>query len=177
MRKMNLIVTIVFTGSLFLHSSLHSNANQGEQNTKSSSSSIVSVQEDPNNKLGLISIIRKIEEASTLLKEGKINEAEKILLTTKSWLTDFSNYHYDLYEILKKQPKTISASKIEKAHALDFARVRDQSNFLLARVYIIQNKLKEAVDLLIQIIKSQPGSDLANESYKVLQGIKFSDKS
>jgi len=174
---MHLIVTIVFTGSLFLYSTLHSNANQGEQKSKSSTPSIVSVQENPNNKLGLIYAVKKIEEASVLVKEEKISEAEKILLATKNLLTDFSNYHYDLYEVFKKQPKTISIGKIEKAHALDFARVRDQSTFLLARVYIVQNKLKEAVDLLVQIIKSQPGSELANEAYKLLQEIKFSDKS
>ena len=151
--------------------------NPSEQSKNVTKNLVVSVQEDPGNKLGLIYSVKKLEEASALLKDGKLNEAEKNLTDAKQWLTDLSNYHYDLYEVFKKHPKTLNNSKIEKAHALDFAKARDQAYFLLAKLYIAQNKLKESVDLLVGIIKSQPDSELAHESYKLLQQIKFSDKS
>ena len=81
-----------------------------------------------------------------------------------------------MFQVLSKKTKTITASKVEKAHALDFGQLRDQSYFLLAKVYIGQNKLKEAVKLLTEIIKSQSDSNLGLEAYKTLQEIKFSDK-
>lgn len=176
MRRIYLIGTIVFTVNL-LGFGLCAVKSQPEQNKNVTKNSIVSVQEDPRNKLGLIYSVKKLEEASILLKDGKLDEAEKNLIDVKQWLTDSSNYHYALYEAFKKYPGEFSASKIEKAHALDFAKVRDQADFLLAKLYIAQNKFKETVDSLIGIIKSQPDSELANESYKLLQQIKFSDKS
>ncbi|MBI3590113.1 MAG: hypothetical protein HY094_01890 [Candidatus Melainabacteria bacterium] len=136
----------------------------------------VSVQEDSQNQLGLIYSVKKIEEASTLIRDGNIQEAEKTLLSIKNWLTEATDFHYSLFQALSKHSKTLFESKIEKAHALDFAQVRDQSYFLLAKVYIIQNKFKDAVKLLVEIVKSQPDSALAREAYKALQEIKFSDK-
>lgn len=136
----------------------------------------ISVQEDTKNKLGLIYSVKKLEQASSLIKEGKINDAEKILLGAKEWLTQAADLHFELFQPLSKNFKTISESKIEKAHALDFARVRDQTYYLLARVYILQNKHASAVKLLVEVIKSQPDSELAYEAYKTLQEIKFSDK-
>lgn len=182
MRKKTL--AIVFTSILLLISLCPSNSQTSSGNIPSQTPILVSptpapqpvsIQEDPKNQLGLIYTIKKLEEASELLKNGNIQEAEKIILNVKEWLTNATDHHYKLFQVLSKNLKTISASKIEKAHALDFAQARDQSYFLLAKVYILQNKLKEAVDLLVEIIKSQPDSKLANEAYKTLQEIKFSD--
>ena len=180
MKRIYLISTIVFTVFFLLTSSSYTKViasqNEVNKNPLASTTNVFSIQEDASNKLGLIYSVKKLEEASVLVKDGKLNEAEKILLDTKNWLTESSDYHYNLFEVLKKQPKTISTSKIEKAHALDFAKARDQAYFLLAKVYIIQNKYREAVNLLVDVIKSQPNSDLSNQAYRLLQQIKFSDK-
>lgn len=136
-----------------------------------------SILEDPSNQLGLIYWARKLEEATSLLKQEKIQEAEKILISTKEWLTDATEYHYNLFQSLSKNPKNINLSKIERAHAFDYGQIRDQSSYLLAQAYIKQNKLKEGVKLLVEIIKSQPDSELGHNAYKTLQDIKFSDKS
>ena len=136
----------------------------------------LSVQEDFQNQLGLIYSVKKIEDASGLIKAGNIQEAEKLLLISKDWLTEATDYHYALSQALSKQLKTAFASKIEKAHTLDFAQTRDQCYFLLSKVYIIQGKLQEAIKLLVDIVKSQPDSQIGLEAYKLLQEIKFSDK-
>ena len=136
----------------------------------------LSIQEETNNILGLAYSAKKIEEATILLNKGNLQEAEKNLGLIKSWLTDGAEYHYNLFQVFSKDPKRFNQSKIEKAHALDFGNLRDQVTFLLAQTYIKQNKLKEAVKLLIEIIKSQPTTEFGKNTYKTLQEIKFSDK-
>jgi thioredoxin-like negative regulator of GroEL len=136
----------------------------------------VSVQENPENRLGLIYSVKKLDEARKLIEDGDYEEAEKILIDAKNWLTDITESHYDLFQTFSKQQKNSELAKIEKAHAIDFGHVRDQAYFLLAKAYIGENKLKGAVSLLVEIIKSQSGSILAEQAYKTLQEIKFSDK-
>ena len=137
---------------------------------------ILSVQEDPENQLGLIYTVKKLDEARKLIEEGSYTEAEKILLDAKNWLTDVTEVHYNLFQIFNKQQKNIGLAKIEKAHAADFGHARDQAYFLLAKAYIGENKFREAVSLLVEIIKSQNGTILSEQAYKTLQEIKFSDK-
>ncbi len=136
----------------------------------------VSIQEDSQNQLGLIYTVKKLDEGRKLIEEGNFVEAEKILLDAKNWLTNATEYHYNLFQLFNKQQKNIGLAKIEKAHAADFGHARDQSFFLLAKSYIGQNKLREAAELLVEIIKSQNGTMLSEQAYKTLQEIKFSDK-
>ena len=168
------IITIVFTGILGLY---FSNAYaQVEPNSQTNSNQPLSVQEDLQNKLGLIFTVKKLDEARKLIEDGNYEEAEKILIDAKKWLTDATELHYNLYQIYNRQQKNIGLAKIEKAHAADFGHVRDQSYFLLAKAYIGGNKLREAVSMLVEIIKSQNGTILSEQAYKTLQEIKFSDK-
>ena len=138
---------------------------------------LVSVQDDPKNTLGLIYSIKQIEQASTLLKDGKTEDAEKLLLGVKNWLTDASENHYKLFQTFSKNQKKTKSAKLEKAHALDFANARDRCYFLLEKKYISQKKIKDAVMLLVEIVSSQPDTEIGNSAYKLLQEIKFSDKS
>lgn len=178
------IITIVFTGILSLcFLSVHAqtepihqpNEKVKPENTENRDQP-VSVQEDSQNQLGLIYTIKKLDEARKLIEDGNYGEAEKILTDAKTWLTEVTEYHYNLFQIFNKQQKNILLAKIEKAHAADFGHVRDQSYFLLAKAYIGENKLREAVNLLVEIIKSQNGTMLSEQAYKTLQEIKFSDK-
>ena len=169
-----LIITIVFTGILLSYSS---NAySQAESNPPPNVNQLVSVQEDPQNQLGLIYTVTKLDGARKLIEEGKYEEAEKILTEAKNWLTDATEFHYNLFQAFNRQQKNVGLAKIEKAHAADFGHLRDQSYFLLAKAYIRENKLKEATELLVEIIKSQNGTILSEQAYKTLQEIKFSDK-
>ena len=137
---------------------------------------ITSVQEEENNSLGLIYSAKKLEEAKLLIEEKKYIEAENILKDLKEWLTSATEFHYTLYKILNNQQVKATEAKIEKAHALDFGKLRDESYYRLARTYILQNKSKDAIPLLVEIIKSQAGQTLGEQAYQALQGIKFSDK-
>ena len=168
------LITIVFTGILLSYSS---NAySQAESNPPPNVNQPVSVQEDPQNQLGLIYTVKKLDEAKKFIEDGNYGEAEKILTEAKNWLTDATEFHYNLFQAFNRQQKNIGLAKIEKAHAADFGHVRDQSYFLLAKIYIGQNKLREAANMLVEIIKSQSGSILSEQAYKTLQEIKFSDK-
>ncbi len=165
---------IVFTGIFLLY---FSNAySQVESNPQVNVNESINVQEDLQNQLGLIYTVKKLDVARKFIEEGNYEEAEKILVEAKSWLTDATEFHYNLFQTFNKQQKNVGFSKIEKAHAADFGQVRDQAYFLLAKTYIGQNKLKEGISLLVEIIKSQSGSLLAEQAYKTLQDIKFSDK-
>ena len=178
------IITIVFTGILFLSAlsaypqtnpNQEPNENLKPENTVNENQP-VSVQEDPQNQLGLIYTVKKLDEARKLIEEGNYGEAEKLLIEAKIWLIDATEFHYNLFQAFNKQQKNIGLAKIEKAHAADFGHARDQAYFLLAKAYIGENKLREAAALLVEIIKSQNGTILSEQAYKTLQEIKFSDK-
>ncbi len=136
----------------------------------------ISIQEDPTNELGLIYSVKKIEEAKKLIETNSFQEAEQLLIQINDWLISSSEYHYELFQTFSKNYKEQDKSKLEKAHALDFANLRDQCYFLLAKTYISQSKTKPAIKLLVDIIKSQPDSELSLKAYKLIQDIKFSDK-
>ena len=170
---------LVFTAILLLFGlPVYSETSTAKENEKSEKS-VQSVQEDQNNTLGLIYSVKKLEEATKLVNEGKNNDAEKLLLEISEWLTTVTEYHFNLFQVFNKSSNSsafTSQGKLEKAHALDFGNLRDQSYFLLAKVYINQNKLKDAMKLLVDIVKSQPETELGKEAYKTLQTIKFSDQ-
>ena len=134
------IVTMVFTGILFLNVlSTYSQVNQEPNENVKSENAInqnqpVNVQEDPQNQLGLIYTAKKLDEARKLIEDKNFQEAEKILLDAKDWLIDATEFHYNLFQIFNKQPQNNLLAKIEKAHAADFGHLRDQSYFLLAKV-------------------------------------------
>jgi len=188
----NLYKVLVFTALIFLSinnsfaqeeikiekkevETLHVTSQQEEKHKKHESES---VQEDTKNELGLIYSAKKLEEANNLIKENKYQEAEKLITPIKEWLTESTEMHYSVYQIFNKQDKHTSQEygKVERAHAIDFGQLRDQSYYLLAKVYIAQNKIKDAARLLVFIIKSEPNTGLGKESYKLLQDIKFSDR-
>lgn len=135
----------------------------------------ITVQEDPSNKLGLLHARTNLEKATKHLEAGEVEKAEKILLTVSEDLTKRTENHFDLYQIYSKNIKTIDRGRIEKAYAKDFGTLRDHSFFLLAQVHIVKNKLPEASELLVEIIKSQSTSELGENAYKKLQEIRFSD--
>ena len=137
---------------------------------------IISVQEEENNPLGLVYSAKKIEEAKLLIEENNFPEAENILKETSDWLTSATELHYTLHKTLSTQKNRFTEAKFEKAHALDFGRLRDESYILLAKVYFSENKLKESVSLLTEVVKSQIGQPLGDEAFRILQRIKFSDK-
>ena len=175
-----LILVLVFTASMVLltNKTYISLAQDEIKTAEKPKEEKISVQEDPENKLGLIYSSKKLEEATQLLKEGKFSEAEKLINNTKDWLIEATETHYHLYQALGKQEKDskiTEASKIEKAHALDFGQLRDQSYYILAKAYIGQNKEKEAIKPLLNILKSQANTGLGKEAYKLLNEIKFSD--
>ena len=167
------LITIVFTVILLFLSLRADSQIESIPNTVP----VLSVQEDPQNQLGLIYAVKKLDEGKKLIEEGNFQEAEKTLLDAKNWLTDITEFHYNLFQIFNKQQKNNNSAKIERAHAADFGHARDQAYFLLAKAYIGENKFREAVNLLVEIIKSQNGTILSEQAYKTLQEIKFSDKS
>ncbi|OGI19087.1 MAG: hypothetical protein A3B68_07780 [Candidatus Melainabacteria bacterium RIFCSPHIGHO2_02_FULL_34_12] len=182
-----LVFTAIFLINIFSISKniAYSETNQPVINMQSSSSGTVktpapktylSVHEDPINQLGLIHSANQIKEAEILLNEGKINEAEKIINEINDWLSDATKYHFDLFQILSKDVKTSNASKIEKAHTIDFGNLRDESSVLFAKILIKKGKQKDAVGILVKVMKSQSDSELGKKAYKMLQGIKFSDR-
>src|SRR3989338_9814523 len=105
--------TIVFTVVVACFSFLLCKAQDSQINPRGEISvPYISVQEDPKNELGLINSVQKLELVSSLIEEGKIQEAQKILLETKEWLTTAADYHYKLFQSLSNQSYLLEASKI-----------------------------------------------------------------
>ena len=182
MRLQVIVIVLVLTILLFLSTRATSQTTDNTTIPISQNSqveprpSIVSIQEEENNFLGLVYSAAKIEEAKILINDKNYADAEKTLKEVNDWLISATELHYNLHKVFTTQKNKITESKIEKAHALDFGKLRDESYLLLAQVYILQNKIKEAVPLLAEIIKSQIGKPLGEEAYNLLQTIKFSDK-
>lgn len=174
MRKTNLKKVLSFTLILLL-STFDITALAQKTNEATKPDLKISIQEDPKNELSLTFAAIKIEEAREYQNNGNFIESERILKEISKWLKDSAEYHFDLYEKLNSNLKTLSISKIERAYAHDFAKLRDKSYFYLAKIYIKQKKVKKAIPLYIEIIKSQPDSKLGLKSYRMLKVLKFVD--
>ena len=171
----NLSKILVFTLSFILCQTLFAYSEEDKSNKEKLETNYITVQEDPNNSLGIIYASNKLNQVTQQLTNGNLDEAIKELEELSTWLTNATDNHYELYSSFSKNAELKSASKLEKAYAHDFAELRDKSYYLLAQSYIRQNKLRKAVELLVKIVSSQPDSELGNEAYKSLQKIRFSD--
>lgn len=143
--------------------------------TSKNDTGINSVQLDINNSLGIAYSVTVLEDSVALANNNNLQEAEKKLSEISVWLTDATEYHFDLFKIYSQDSNTLSQSKMQKAYAHDFAELRDKAYFELAKVYIKQNKPKEAVKYLVEIIKSQSNSELGKKSQNILKKIRFVD--
>ena len=131
---------------------------------------------DPKNKLGLAYPYIQLEKSKELLKKKDIAGAKVIVEPIAKWLTDLTEYHIQLFKKLNNIDTAKNQAQVEKKLALDAALLRDKAFYQLALKYLGENKEKEAVKYFIEVIKSQPKTELGMKSYEILQQIGFTEK-
>ncbi len=89
------------------------------------------------------------------------------------WVSDAAEYHTELFKTLKKLENADKQANIERELAIKFAVMRDKLLFLQAKIFIFDNNLKKAVENLVEVVKSQPETELGFKAYKMLQEIGF----
>jgi len=89
------------------------------------------------------------------------------------WVSASAEYHTDLYKTLKKLENADKQANIERELAIRFAVLRDKLLFLQAKIFVHDNQKRKAVENLVEIVKSQPETELGFNAYKLLQSTGF----
>lgn len=131
---------------------------------------------NPSNTMGLIAAENNINKAFTLIQQNKFSEAKLIMEPATEWLANATEYHTNLYKALKDIDTAKTQADLEKELALKFAIYRDQAMYQLALLYIEDKKHQKAVEKLVNVVRSQPKTQLGFSAYQVLQQIGFTYK-
>lgn len=132
--------------------------------------------ENEENPYGISAAQTRINKTAELIEQGTMTAAKEELIPLKSWLIDATEAHIGLYKALNKIPSAQVQAELEKQVALEFAHMRDTSMYQMARVHLSEGNPSEAIDLLVEVVKSQPGSTIGLKSYELLQTMGFTQK-
>lgn len=131
------------------------------------------VTDNINNPVGIAYAENVIKKTESYIKTKNFVAAQKTLDEVYDWIMNAAEYHTDLFMTLRKVDTAQAQSEIERNLAIKFASVRDNTLFLQAQIYINQGLKYKAVKNLVEIVRSQPDSELGFKAYKKLQEIGF----
>ena len=131
---------------------------------------------DPKNTLGVIYAKNVINKAKFYIEEEDYESAKEALNSINEWVYNATEYHTNLFKILQKVDNSEAQADIERDLAMKFAVLRDRSLFLDAKVHIANGEEQQAVENLVEVIRSQPSTDLGFKAYDLLQKIGFTYK-
>lgn len=143
---------------------------------KTSEQRVPSLVANPSNKLGLAYPYQQLEKSTEMLKAKDLAGAKKLVEPLSEWLTSATEFHIQLFKKLNDIESAKNQAQVEKRLALDSALLRDKAYYQLALIYLAENKNKEAIKYFIEVIKSQPKTELGMKSYEILQQIGFTEK-
>lgn len=126
-----------------------------------------------NNPVGTAYAENSIKKAESFIKSNNFASAKQMLEQVAGWVSAAAEYHTDLFRTLKKLENADAQANIERELAIKFATMRDKISFLQAQVYIHSGQKRNAVENLVDVVKSQPDSELGFQAYRLLQDIGF----
>ncbi len=132
--------------------------------------------DNPGNPYGITAAEKQLNDTAMLIEQGQLATAEQQLNPLKDWLVQSTEAHIGLYKALNKIPSAQVQSELEKQVALEFGQMRDKALFQLARIYQSKNDNLNAIKLYVEVIKSQPSSQIGLKSYNHLQEMGFTQK-
>ncbi len=132
--------------------------------------------DDPKNPLGIADAQKRLNETAELIEKKQIYTAKSKLVPLKEWLIESTEAHIGLYKVLNDVGSARVQAELEKQVALEFAKMRDKAFFQMGRIYIEEGEHRQAIKMLIEVIKSQPRGDLGLKSYELLQKMGFTQK-
>ena len=175
------VLTLLLASLMFIN--LSANAQQTSNNAVKQEVQKAKIQKnvvnpilDPNNQLGIAASENAITKTYTLIQQNKLVEARAVIEPTVEWLTNATEYHTNLFKVLKEIDSAKTQSELERDLALKFAILRDKAMYQLALLYIEEKKPQKATEKLVNIVRSQPKTQLGFSAYQVLQQIGFTYK-
>jgi hypothetical protein len=132
--------------------------------------------DNPANGLGLVDPQNKLNAAAAAVDRKDYATARAILGPLRSSLVDTTEAHINLFKALDNVSTARTQAELEKQLALQFAMMRDKAMYQSARVAIAEHDYRSAIKDLVEVIKSQPRSDLGLKAYNLLQEIGFTEK-
>lgn len=118
----------------------------------------------------------KIEELSNRLAVSRPGEVKDNIFNLCEWLQECADAHWKMYQSFDKLPGTKVQAKQEKETALKFSRLKNRARLLKADLFIKENRYPEALGPLVEIVTSEPTTDLGQAAYKRLIDMGFSDQ-
>lgn len=131
---------------------------------------------DPKSPLGAVYAENAINKAEFYIEEGDLASAGEVLRPVSDWVYKATEYHTDLFKSLKKVQNSEVQADLERELAIKFAVLRDRALFIESKLLSAEGKNKEAVKNLVEVVRSQPSTDLGFKAYKSLQELGFSYK-
>lgn len=128
---------------------------------------------DPNNPLGVIYAENLVNKAEFYMEEGDTKAAQESIKQISEWISTATEYHTDLYRALKKVNNSEIQADTERDLAVKFAVLRDRILFQESKILIANGNKKQAVKNLVEIVQSQPSTDLGFKAYEALQKLGF----
>lgn len=131
---------------------------------------------DPENQLGVLYAENTVEKIEFYIEEGDFASAQEVLESTEKWIYKATEHHTDLYKALSKVNNSEVQANIERDMAIKFAVLRDRTLFLGSKILLANGKKREAVENLVEVVRSQPSTELGFKAYEMLQQIGFTYK-
>ena len=132
--------------------------------------------DNPANGLGLVDPQNKLNAAASAVDRKDYATARAILGPLRASLVDTTEAHINLFKALDNVSTARTQAELEKQLALQFAMMRDKAMYQSARVSIAEHDYRTAIKDLVEVIKSQPRSEMGLKAYNLLQEIGFTEK-
>jgi hypothetical protein len=132
--------------------------------------------DNPANTLGLVDPQNKLTQVSNAIDRHDYATARHMLVPLRAFLVDTTEAHINLYKALDNVSTARTQAELEKQLALQFAMMRDKAMYQSARIAISDRDYRSAIKDLVEVVKSQPRSDLGLKAYTLLQEIGFTEK-
>ncbi|HSA06327.1 MAG TPA: hypothetical protein P5556_04035 [Candidatus Gastranaerophilales bacterium] len=131
---------------------------------------------NPQNPLGVVYAENMVNKAQFYYDERDIEAAKQTLDSINKWINEATELHTDLFKTISKLENSEIQADIEKNLAIKFAVLRDKALFLESKILISKGDKKRAVSNLVDVVRSQPSTDLGFKAYDMLQELGFTYK-
>ncbi len=152
---------------------LDANAEKNVQTTPKQKPIIVY---DSKNTLGVTYLENAVSKAEFYIEEKDFESAKQVLEEISEWVYDATEYHTDLFKTLSNLENSEEQANIERNLAIQFAVLRDKTLFLESRIHLENGDKKQAIENLVEVVRSQPSTELGFKAYESLQEIGFTYK-
>jgi len=131
---------------------------------------------DTKNPLNIFYAESVVDKAEFYIEEGDLVSAQEAIEEIDDWIYKATEFHTNLYKALSKTSNSEVQADVERDLAIQFAVLRDRALFLESQILTANGKNREAVENLVEVVRSQPKTELGFKAYQALQDMGFTYK-